>query len=233
MICFLGQGAGLPSLTGAPANPSSPIPSLSWQPWTCFLRAVNKEGVWRKKLSPEFVSPVLWSWCFFTHPQYLSFFSPEKQVNIIHLEPFCFSALGYWKGTGFFHSTDFLLFNWRSDKGYEETFRKNIVLFNPLSRKDQKPLVTLPISQLITLSCAHLPESFELELHYCCDFWVGHIFVKTVFQSFSRNIQVSKIATPGVSMQTCCCKRKIYIYIYKVGSQCIFLSCFFRGFAEL
>lgn len=34
-------------------------------------------------------------------------------------------------------------------------------------------------------------------------------------------------------MQTCCCKRKIYIYIYKVGSQCIFLSCFFRGFAEL
>lgn len=160
MICFLGQGAGLPLLTGAPANLSSPIPSLSWQPWTCFLRAVNKADVWRKKLSWVSFSYALKPVLLYSSSLFELFFFFPWKTGVCDIGILLLFCSWYWKGTGFFHSTDFLLFSWRSEKGYEATFRKNIVLFNPLSGKDQKPLVTLLISQLITLSWAHLLSLF-------------------------------------------------------------------------
>lgn len=50
----------------------------------------------------------------------------EKEIHTFQLGPFCFSANECSKGTNFFHVTELLL-KWKSRKGCEVAFRKNIL----------------------------------------------------------------------------------------------------------
>lgn len=95
----------------------------------------------------------------------LELYFSQKLINIFQLGPLCFFVTESSKGLSCFHVTDLLRIKWKSEEGYEMSFRKNIRLHSiHFQVKIKKSLVALLVTGMKRLRCAGQPQSYFCSL---------------------------------------------------------------------